>query len=337
MNNASDSEKNNQSNDSTNLVVNPCDPNVLLKAVTTTPLPHDQAAARIFVDGLAVFMFNTNKTRAEFGFLAYQHYAVKMKIYKNGCNLVWSTEDWNQFPHHTNNIMITINSGKSTKMGSVYQENTTPMPPEDFRRMPNLAQWHGKTELPVLGDAKTHLSARLNIHDAIFYTYKKSRGDAHRNKKTNPLPMPHNLGKVGRIIGGDIFNSVGETIEIKIKLQDGSIFTVPPLVNNGTDKYTITVRTRAISHIPDHFFLLYKILQLPIGYDEFNLKFVPPEIHWKHCGDAGLFADSHDHHEADKEESDDPYEKDRKRLYLIATEYACQVFGGGCGELPEFP
>lgn len=322
MNDKSDSEKNNQLDASTELVVNPCDRTTLLKTVTNDPPHHANATARIFVEGLSVFMFNANRRRAELGFLAYTHSPLKMQIYKNGnCNPWWSTERWDDFPHHTNNTMITINANK-TGMGTQYEDAS--MPDEDFRHMQNLAQWHGRTELPVLPTAKQQISSRVNIHDAVFYTHKKSVSRAYR--RTKPPTNEHDLNKIGRIMGADIFNAMNESIEIKIKLQDGAMFTVPPLLNNGSDKYVITLKTSPFSEIDNHFFLLYKVLRNP-DPQEFYLRFGSREPHLDDCRLIGLT----------EEEAHDHSEKDKENRHKKATEYACQVFGGGCGELPDLP
>lgn len=287
---------------------------------TPTKPDHPNARARVYVDGLSVYSFNQSKKRAEFAFLREHHTTVQVKIYKkDDCKVFWSSDSIGQ---STDNATITINTTKSTKPGAEgkrYQK--LPKDDEDFTHLPNIAEWYGVPSLNYLPDAdvKAALTARLNVHDAVFYTLQKSRSLAMRSKGSGSA-VP--IGQIGRVIGGDIFCLPNEDLIIEIKLQDGTVVPVPPLKN--PDKYEITVRTKT-AHRGNHFSLIYKILEKPAGEEEFSLQFADPEEpSFIHCGDSGVIL-PHDHHE-----------EERKELDILATEFPCQSFGGG-GVPPDIP
>lgn len=265
---------------------------------------HTSAVARIFVDGLSVFCFNPNKKRAEFGFVRDMHTCVVVNIYKNGCNLFWSTANKKDFPYpSTDNIGIIINSTNTGKMGRRYRNGKQDR--EDFDYFLDLAWLHHVSHLNVLPGAKEHLTARLDVHDATFYTYQMSRSSVF----LSPGSMP--LGSIGRILGADIFLKDGEkNLEIKIKTPDGSI--LPVRLPNDGGKYTITVRTTPTDEVMDHLPLIYKyILEKPVSQPEYSIQFKPPEPVWVFCND-------------------------KPAVQTRATKYVCQSFGGGSA-LPDIP
>src|SRR5687768_1431808 len=212
-------------------------------------LNHSQAMAQVLVSGLSVLGFNPNAAnpRAEFGFIGPHHGLVKMEIYKNGCpNLYWSTQRPADFPPgSTKDITITINSTK-TGLGRRYRgEEGIPTDSEDFRHIPSFVDLHGK-RLDIKGNAKSKLSARLDIHDATFYTYLLSSSSTtlipkHDDNPNDDLPSPYRA--IGRVIGADILSD--SNLVIKIEHPTGTEL-VPPLTlpKEAGTQYTIVITTR---------------------------------------------------------------------------------------------
>lgn len=270
---------------------------------------HFNARARILLDGLSVFGFNPNPNmkRAEVGFFRHEHSPVEMKIYKNGCNLIFSTSDRTHFPHgSTDNIKIIINSGKPNMMGSRYESGVSD--PEDFRVTPNPGTWYGVPALEVTPDTHNHhLSARLYVQDAIFYTHRLSKGAATKKTKIGGVTVNNNrLYPVGRGVGGDIFCASNENIEIIIKIpnSDGSYvdFPLQPLDGAG-NRYEIVVKTIA-DNDKNHLHHIFNVLNIPRGdVRKFDFEFDLSEPALRVCGGA----------------------------YKMAGQYACETLPGGNG------
>lgn len=262
---------------------------------------HPNARACVYVEGISVFGFNPNTQRAEVGFFKHMHNPIEMKIFNSECKLIWSSKE--NFPGSTLGTEININPTKPG-MGSRYENN--PMDDEDFRRLPDLAKWHGVGKLDGIPDRQNvHFSARLNIYNAVFYTHKMSENNATRYERgdselINPVP----LGRIGRIPGGDIFCSPTDNLEIEITPR---YVPSPIKIILGKDDSPYKIVVRASASDPDdhtsHLAHLYNVLKRPAGDQRtFALKF----------------------------DADEPIFSPCNEIVARATQYECQTFGGGC-------
>lgn len=283
----------------------------LAGGTTTTPPNHGNALARIYVTGLSLLCFNPKNDWAEIGFARPHHDLLKMSIFRNGCEPFWSSTD--NFAHSMNNVGITINNSKT---GQALRYENSLADNEDFGHMPDLAKLHNL-------DKFTHymnpgfFSARVDIREATFYTFKMSEKKAWLHEIYDSPPPPSRIiadKEIGRILGADIFSNLHESIEIEIKYREGTgpiqTFAVPPLVNDGANKYSILLKVEPHDSGMDHIKLIYdNFIIKPTGAPRYNYEFHPyPEPAWNLC-----------HEEA------------------RATQYACEINGGGDGPLPPFP
>lgn len=260
--------------------------------VTPDKPDHARARASVFVDGLSVLGFNSAENRAEFGFFKDMHFPVEMYIFDKDCNLYWSTETESDFPYSTLGVEIKVNTTE-TGMGSRYENSRMDgedfrMDDEDFRHLPSLPNWHGAAKMDVRPDPRNiYISARLNIYDAVFYTYKLSQNDATKYENTPSGPINEvPLGKIGRIPGGDIFCSPEENLEIEIKPLNVSDSIKVTLKENGSP-YLIVVRVRANDehNHTSHLVHLYNVLKRPGGDARtFALRFSDIEPMYPFCG-----------------------------------------------------
>ncbi len=261
MNNEIDTKKNNRYTDPPDAKETPSDDTRLDGNVTPDKPDHPGARASVFVEGLSVLGFNPATNRAEFGFFKDMHFPIEMKIFNSECELVWSTE--RDFSYSTFGIVININTTKEG-MGRRYESD--PMDEEDFRNLPDLAKWHGAAELNVTPDPKNvYLSARLNIYDAVFYTYKMSVNQATRYESDGvTLRNPVQLGRIGRIPGGDIFCLPTDNLEIEIFPLN---VPAPVRITLGNDHSPYIIIVRAEPSDPhnhtSHLVHLYNVLERP--------------------------------------------------------------------------
>lgn len=248
----------------------------------THELDHSKRRALLWLDGMSVFGFKQANKRAEIGFIRPGHGLVEMRIYQNGCNLVWSTEK-KFFPYSTDDIEITINSTQTGKMGLCYSDGQTPPADnEDFRHMPNLATWHDIDQLRDIPDPKNvTLSARLNVQDGVFWTYKRSHGEAIISTQDGEVGRE----RIGRALGADITCQPDEDLVIEIKVPGVAQNVVVRL--DGPHKYEIVVRTKTTPGAGDHFQYVYHVLEAPKGDKRrFTIRFPDPEHDVHTCDES---------------------------------------------------
>ncbi len=244
-------------------------------------IPDEMRRATLWVDGLSTFGFRDRDGWAEIGFIEPEHSLVEMRIYrKPGCNLVWWSK--HDFPHSTKDIIITVNSTKVGQLGTYFCRRdhavwNSPGDARDLCHMPNLAKWYNRQKLPYSFMASGHLSARLRVHDGLFYTYQMSESEAVISRNGGDYWR----GRVGRVLGADIASESREILIIKI---DGDFEPVEiPLP--GPEQYEIMVRTIP-SNTNDHFHHVYDVLQKPIAnLARFGLRFEPREPFVLACDD----------------------------------------------------
>jgi hypothetical protein len=271
--------------------------------VTRTPPDHTKALACVLVSGLSVLCFNPVDNRAEIGFMRPHHNLLEMEIFKNGCSPFWSSKT--DFEHSMNNVGITINK---TKTGMGRRE-------EDFDYMPDLAKLHKVRGFEPQPNRGAAFSARVDIHDAIFYTHKMSENKVWRHEILDSgSSSKTDIQRIGRILGADIVTSESIIIEIRYRDSGGVIqtFPVPPLLNDGS-KYSIVLRTLPHDHGDTgagHIKLIYdNVIKKPPGSPRYDFEYYPgPEPGWSFCDVKGR-----------------------------STQYACENVGGGEGPLPVYP
>jgi hypothetical protein len=250
--------------------------------VTNVEPDPSKRRAMLWADGLSVFGFHEDEGYAEIGFIRPEHSLVEMRIYENGCNLFWSTE--RDFPYSTENLIITVNSTKWGELGSYFCDCDGRKPPvkdADFCHMPSAAKMFNRPKLKYTLFYKYMLTARLRVHDGLFYTLKKSVNDAviYRNGKEIDRKS------IGRVLAADLVCSPEEDLMVKIaKIRGRSPeVTLPPL--KAPHKYEIMVRTKPMT-TNNHFHHIFHVLQKPLtSLSTFDLRFMPPEPPILACDD----------------------------------------------------
>lgn len=268
----------------------------IVPATTVKPV-HAEATVSVFVEGLSILCPNEKDKFVEIGFVREHHSGVKIEIYKNDCvalaSYSFSAED---------RVKIEIAKSNPKSIGKCYENSKKDA--EDYGWMPDLdgSDWHGAGKIGIKPDAAAHLSARLVLKDAVFYTKVISRSDGVReNMKT---AAKKELGKVGRVLGADIFCEASDTeVSINIETAGGTVIRQPLPKDGGS--YSIVVETKPHSEA-SHLHLLYDyVVDLPAGEPKYEFKYKTTEPEWHLCGARALI-----------------------------TEYACQTFGGGGNPLP---
>lgn len=285
----------------------PDPPFASLTSLDVMPKPnHSLATGIILVDGLSMLGFDGSGT-AHVGFFIHDHNPVEVKVFRTvsvsppECELFWSSED--VLPNQKiNNIDIKNSAAGGGKPCERYL-NAPPQDFEDFSYMPYLPYWHGVTKMDVKPDSQNHhISARMTVKDAIFYTHKMIAGN--RTIKRGELQGSILVNKqiiqnVGRIPGADIICPI-QNLEIKIKTNTSTV-TVP-LPATGAP-FTILVRS-AFRNNTHHLKHVYNVIKRA-GSDTrvFGLEVEPAEDLFSVC-DEQVFE---------------------------ATQFECQSFVGGCG------
>lgn len=273
----------------------------ILPRTTVKPV-HDDATARIFVDGLSVLCPNESDNSVDIGFIREHHGDVEIRIYKGQCQLVSAYK-----LRRAQSALIRIEKEHPQNMGSAYEDSKKD--PEDFGWMPDLAQWHGS--LIIKPHAADHLSAKLALKDAVFYTHVLSNSTALRTDLDSG--DTYDLGKLGRVLGADIFCDDEEPGLILTALtEDGEIIRHSLPKDDGP--YFIVVKTEPEDRLTSHLHLLYDhIVKIPSAEPRYDFRYTGEEDEWEFCPTS------------------------EKLSMFRVTEFACQVIGGGGGPLPDEP
>jgi hypothetical protein len=317
----------------------------LVDNVTTDPPNHAIATARIAINGLSVVCFNRRLKCAQIGFFGGPHSPVDLQICNPDGTVFWSTKRSSDFPHNTVDIeLITINTGNSNNMGERYESEN--FDSEDFRYMPNLEgpMFYNET-LAKSSTPRPHFSSLLHIHAAVFYTYQRSVYDAIRYEVIGGRPTnPHNLQKIGKILGADIFDQQ-IVIAIKVKRVANPVTVT---INRGAAPYNVCVWTTSTQPTTSHFHHLYHVVNRPIGRPVFDLKFTAREPSLvMSCRVIGDSRNNTYYHEFAEDISEIPMEnkivfqsdEEAKANGFVSKQIAdvpCQNFPIGEGDLGDF-
>lgn len=266
--------------------------------------------ASIFIDGLSVLCPKNTATEkyVEIGFLKEMHYAAKIHVYRDlDCRIL----DWSFDCPEDRGVRIEIS--KTVRRNCTFYKQRK-INSRDFGWMPDLDgdDWHGGNILGIKAGAKDHLSAKLVLKDAVLYTHFRSVNDAKQSDLAGNAKLFSNLG---RVLGADITcEAEDRSVDIKVIAKDAGgseqIIASTSLMKENAP-FFVVVETKVHEHDrdQDHLPLLYDhIVELPASQRRYGLRYRAPEKDWGFCG-----------------------------LSDKSTEFACQTFGGGCGELPPFP
>lgn len=267
------------------------------RTTTDTKPEHAQATAIVYVHGLSVLCPNYSNKTTDIAFVKEDHTGVRIKVFKGGCR-----EFWSHNCSREEKTRIEIKKSRPVDGGKFYEEGK--LYDEDFAWMPDLNKWHDQTGIGIQENAKDHLSAKLELSDAIFYTHIKS---AHKSKLTSDSDREKDLGRVGRVLGADIICDNQDTdVTINIESSGGTVIS-KSLPKDGAP-YFIVVYTEAESE-GDHLHHVYHhIVEVDSRQPRYKFKFDQEEKLWHLCGGGEKI-----------------------------TEYACQTIPAGEGPLPSLP
>jgi hypothetical protein len=217
------------------------------------PLPHQQAAANLYIEGLAAMFFNHRQRTWDVAFLRDTKHDFTLTIKNNGYQQVCPTKidlntsrievyatkpvtpNWNQYPN-------------GFWFHDSFSRTSTTNHPKDFRWVVDLSN---RTELPL--HVAVWLRPRpgkgrtvLTIGDAIFYT------EAITSYELMVAPfgtaLMRRFGKINELIGTDINCESGGEVVIKI---DGRECDRLPYVPGSPYTITLSNHEPATNIIPD--------------------------------------------------------------------------------------
>ena len=280
---------------------------------------HQDATAKIYIDGLSIMCYHPQTESTEFVFVKDHHNPIELYVFDRECKVRY-------FYRGTKDKQVRIDirkDGTEPDPGYYYEDNKGD--DEDFQWVPDMCDWYGTNEMTFLDGAEEHLSAKLVIQNAIFYTKVKSKIDALLVKSSKPKQ------KVGRVVGANIVCGPADTgISIEITDEDD----IPPFPKED-GPYRVAIRTTTHDLGSNHMIEVYKDIidpsHLPAKY---FLQFEKKESLLTYNCKKDDFDETpvkRDGHAEQKDEhGDHPIE-------IEATEYACQPLGGGNGDPPPFP
>ena len=282
---------------------------IKMKIPETTDKPkHQEATASVYTYGLSVMCANENAKTAEIAFVKDEHSAVEILVYKSGCVLYWSHKcDINE------KTKIEIQKNNPSTIGRLYKDSKKDI--EDFDWMPDLngSDWYPNAKIGIKSGAKNHLSAKLILMDAHFYTHLKSVNNAMQDRKDGKPAK--SIGKIGRVIGADIFcDTNDEKAEVTIIINSGGVPIIKHLPKS-EGPFFVSVATDSefdTNHLPH---LYHHIIDLPGVNAQFDFEYEHIDDKWALC----------------------PKPKDDGDVQIEVTTFACQTFPGGDGPLPDFP
>jgi hypothetical protein len=281
---------------------------------------HDEATARICIDGLSILCFNPESDAAEIVFVKKHHHAPVITIYDKNCRYLWS-HTCSSDPSET----IDIKKSRAGGSGKCYRELLNKND-EDFSYMPDFCKWHDVDKVQFQENAKDGLSAKLRLRDATFYTRVRSGIEATRTDTRSG--DTHSSGRIGKILGANITCDEDDT-SIDIYIND--VHTIS--FDKADGPFNIMFKSMAHdepSDDPDHLKIIYEdILTLSPRY---SLRYDGYEGPWLMCGFVA---------EVELETAEQGRRKGETWpdgvVHVRSTEYACQVVGGGDGVPPNLP
>lgn len=275
--------------------------NLVMQIPETAEKPeHHKATASIYIEGLSILCPNLENQTTEIAFIKEDHTPVEIKVYKNRCQPFWRYSG-----KKDEKVKIEIQKTTPKSIGKLYRDSKNY--DEDFGWMPDLnsSDWHPNAEITIKDGAKDHLSAKLILKDAFFYTLLKSE---HNGLQSWGDGKPFSIGRIGRILGADI-ECEDEDTDVTIRIEGSNGTIDGTTLRKDAGPFFISVVTKPESEASHLHHLYHQIIELN-----------PSQISYEFW-----------------------YEKEEKEWYLCEkpgprfTTFACQTFPGGDGPLPEFP
>lgn len=179
-----------------------------------------------------------------------------------------------------------------------------PSDPEDISWMPDFSRWHHPVTTQLKPTCRLHMSAKVSVRDAIFFTAERSHVDAVvTNLDTDEYKV---LENVGTVLGSSISCSSGESIRISVNAIDQISGHRKEI-----DSYLISD-----INVPHELEIKYKLKNKEdCDHDPLHLLY-------------DYFVKTSDGSRFRFEYIDRPTPSDQ---------FACQTYGGGGYPLPDFP
>ena len=323
----------------------------------TTKIDHSLATLRVFIDGLSLVVEPKNPAlpeseAIEILFLDKEHPDVEFLVDDIWGRRVWQYPTKPDDPRH---VRVEISNDPSQAAGRLFKYG--PLPPsdqKDYRWMPDLNVWHSGG-IKVKQTGNNHMSAKLVVRDALFYTEEYAVYPGIRTDVDTDSPVT--IRPIGTIIGADV---VGPKIKVSVKAKDprtGRIYEVTSrtFLNTG-GQHLMHVRyegSDTCDHDPLH--LLYDYFVSTAQGNRFKFEYERANLAWRL---NGWVADSEDPEKRRYERDSEEAKKipDSRRLLFntrkdagdaknefddvnapMSDQYACQGYGGGNGPPPDFP
>jgi hypothetical protein len=248
-----------------------------LDNITTEKPDHENATARIFINGLSVMCFNRGLKCAQIGFFGGPHFPATMKIIKRDSSTLWETTQQSRI---TDVKINTDDPNNPNNLGWRYQNGK--VDDDDFLHFPSLngEMFYNTSSLRIKPYPKQHFQTILNIYRGVFYTYKriKQTNEAIRynidtmSHGNHSRIYPRNLGRIGKILGADIFDPT-----ITIQISGTNLPSPPPPLLKADGPYTIKIETLSQDTRVNHFKHLYDIIYIPSRASEYSMEFTESE------------------------------------------------------------
>jgi len=187
-------------------------------------LPHDDATAKVTIDGLAICCFNRPATKWELAFLHHRH---------TPAHLLFLQVEGHPAKHLSETTRLitfeTVNGRFPSGFGDGFFDNgrirnrrvepATPEERENFRWVLDLEDPHDVNHGNVKLKKPNFPVTRAYIEDAVFYTTARSPKDlilVSDGEDPNQTPNPSFFGKTNDEIAADIFCDPGGQLVIRI-------------------------------------------------------------------------------------------------------------------------
>ncbi|HEX8250211.1 MAG TPA: hypothetical protein VF599_18705 [Pyrinomonadaceae bacterium] len=249
------------------------------------PVTHekaDNATVNVFIHGLALICFSQTNDRAETGFLKVQDktHFYEIKVYRNGCELIWNSADYFKDAALANSILV-INAGK-TGVGRRFESlGGKGNDDEDIRWTVDLDDAHLRC-MSFVPNAQDRIHSRVYINDGTFYTKVKSTFKAILHKEADPAVAKFE-DFVGKVVGATV---EGDEVPIELQFPNGSRHLIGRFKKSeGPFFVYLGYRCQGADCSSEGDFLHnYDVMKLPgDAPHKFDLTYRDEEKDWEYC------------------------------------------------------
>ncbi len=314
------------------------------RKITNDKPDHWKATVAMSMNGLALLCTNPHDRQVEIGFVEDMHSPVSICIDGPGGKIPrFHCERGKKY-------LITVTRMTPQDMGEFYEDGMkVQKDPEDFRWMPDLHRLH-PLGIDIQRNAKSALSAKLVIKDAVFYTAALSTNTAAIEDTTGTVPTENTI--IGRVLGADITcpsdsNDAGVVVRVWKEGTSDPVFD--QTLSKATKPYKIAIET--IAEMPgDHMHMLYHNVITVSEPSRFRIVYQPGEPPIHNCGsfvgdskEKVFYPEGLDKATLIGEDNRERFESYKDAVeagfsfHLMSEQYACQPLPDGDGPLPEFP